>query len=115
MSEPVDLTSKVLEQIRDELRAHTTLMQEHSSILKQHSRQLGELKDEVTEVRDEVHVQNERQGVFETVLRDLAEQMVMLTRSVKVSIDSRTDVEARLAAHDSRIGALERRLASESG
>lgn len=72
---------------------------------------LRELRDGQKELRDELRASREQSDrrfeVIETTLRDLAQQMVMMTRAVKVALDSRVSNETRLDDHERRLRALE--------
>ena len=52
---------------------------------------------------------NQRFEVIETALRDVAEQLVMLSRGVKVAIEVRAGVEKRIDDHERRLAELEQR------
>lgn len=80
--EPTNLTVKFLQELRDGQKSQTE--------------ELHELRNEMREGRDRA---DQRFGIIETSLRDLAEQMVMMTRAVKVALDSRD--------HEQRVRALE--------
>jgi hypothetical protein len=93
MSEPIDLTSRVLEEIRDELRGLRGDVQSNSEILSTHTQILS------------THTQ--RMELVETTLRDLAEQIVMMTRGLKSAIEARARDDARLEDHEQRLRRLE--------
>jgi hypothetical protein len=88
--EPTDLTVRLLQELRDGQKA---------------------MRDEMRAGRDEMREGREhsdqRFEVIETTLRDLAEQMVMMTRAVKVALESRAGTEGRLDDHEKRLRALE--------
>ncbi len=46
---------------------------------------------------------------IETAIRDMAEQLVLLARGVKVAIEARERFEARVDDHEARLKALEAR------
>jgi chromosome segregation ATPase len=96
--EPTDLTIKILQEIRDEQRATRG---ELSATRTQLSDRIGHLADESRQTRE---VFTQRFEVIETALRDMAEQLVMLGRGVKVALESRS-------AGDRRVDDLERRIA----
>jgi len=52
---------------------------------------------------------NARFEVIETAIRDLAQQLVMLARGVKVAVEQRVANDERFADHERRIAELERR------
>lgn len=107
MSGPIELTSKILKEIRDELREHRGVLHEHTGVLHEHTAILREHGQELRGIRADMRVQNERMELIETTLRDLAEQIVMLTRGVKVAIESRARDDSKLEDHERRITALE--------
>ncbi len=88
--EPTNLTVKLLQELRDGQRSQTE--------------ELHELRNEMREGRARA---DQRFEIIETSLRDLAEQMVMMTRAVKVALDSRVNNETRLDDHEQRLRALE--------
>lgn len=88
--EPTDLTVRLLQELRNGQKEQTKEMQE--------------LRAEMREGREHA---DQRFEVIETTLRDLAEQMVMMTRAVKVALESRTGNESRLDDLEKRLRALE--------
>jgi hypothetical protein len=54
-------------------------------------------------------VMNQRSEVVETTLRDLASQMVLLARGVKVALETRGNVDTRLTEIEQRLEKLEKR------
>ncbi len=92
--EPTDLTVTLLRELRDGQKALRDDLREGQVAL----------RDELRESREQA---DRRFEVIETTLRDLAQQMVMLTRAVKVALDSRAGNEGRLDDHERRLRALE--------
>lgn len=90
--EPTDLTVRILQEIRDDLRG---VREEQRGT-----------REELRAMRGE-HLQ--RFELIETTLKDLAEQMVMLARGVKVALETRANVEGRLDNHEQRLKDLEKR------
>lgn len=90
--EPTDLTVRILQEIRDDVRG---LRDEQRAFREEHQA-----------FREET---NTRFEVIETTLRDLAQQLVILARGVKTAIELRGGVEARLDDHERRLTELERR------
>jgi hypothetical protein len=86
---PRDLTVEILKEIRDEMRG------------------MRAAQDGMRAAQDET---NARLGIVETTLRDLAEQMMVLGRAVKVSIEHRKGTDRALSGHERRIERLEKRL-----
>ena len=84
--EPTDLTIRILQEIRDEIRTQ------------------GDRTDKRFDQMDK------RFEVLETTLRDLAEQMVMLARGVKTALEVRGSVEKRLDDYEQRLADIEKRL-----
>lgn len=82
---PTDLTVRILRDIREEIHG---------------------LREEQREFREQSFARFE---AIESTLRDLAEQMVMLARGVKVAIDQRGKTDARIRKIERRVGALEKR------
>jgi methyl-accepting chemotaxis protein len=99
--EPADLTVRVLEEIRDDQRG----MREDLRGMREDLRASVEAQAELArEFRN-------RFEVIETTLRDLAQQMVLLARGVKVAIEQRGQVDSRFEAIEQRIAELEKRAA----
>ena len=90
--EPADLTVRILQEIREEIRG-----------LRDDQRNF---REELRDFREETATRFE---VLETTLRDLAQQLVVLARGVKVAIEQRGNVDARLDDHEQRLLELERR------
>jgi len=88
----VDLTVRILQEIRDEQRG---------------------MRADMREMRADIQAMTARADVrfevIETTLRDLAQQLVVLGRAVKVAIDDRREGTDRWEDHERRIADLERR------
>jgi hypothetical protein len=80
-----DLTVRILRDIREEVHG---------------------LREEQREFRDESFGRFE---AIERTLRDLAEQLVMLARGVKVAIEQRSKADDRIRKLERRVAALEKR------
>jgi uncharacterized coiled-coil DUF342 family protein len=97
--EPADLTVRILQEIREEIRG-----------LRDDQRNFREeivgLRADQQSFREETATRFE---VLETTLRDLAQQLVVLARGVKVAIEQHGNVDARLDDHEQRLLELERR------
>lgn len=101
--EPGDLTVRILQEIREDIRG----LREESRQSREEGREdIHGLREEMRQSRDETAARFE---VIETTLRDLAEQLVMLGRGIKVAIEQRATVESRIDDLERRVGALERR------
>lgn len=95
-----DLSVKILEQIRDDIRG-----------LREDTHAMGARLDATNAtLHSGFEMMGARFEVVETTLRDLAQQLVMLARGVKVAIDHKSANEERLSDHDRRIAEIERRL-----
>ncbi len=91
-----DLTIKILQGIRDDL----------AQSRRETNERLEAMRAESEVARRE---SNQRFEVIESSLRDVAEQLVMLSRAVKVAIKVRAGVEKRIDDHERRIADLEQR------
>lgn len=91
-----DLTIKILQGIRDDLQRSN----------RESNERLEALVSEQAAARSEA---NQRFEVIETVLRDVGEQLVMLSRGVKAAIEVRVGIEKRVDDHERRIAELEQR------
>jgi chromosome segregation ATPase len=92
--EPADLTVGVLQEIRDDQRG----MRE-------------DLRASVEAQAELAREFRNRFEVIETTLRDLAQQMVLLARGVKVAIEQRGQADSRLDGLEHRVAELEKRTA----
>jgi hypothetical protein len=101
--EPADLTVRILQEIRDDQRA---FRQEFVEALRE-LRVQGERQERALDQLTREHAA--RFEVIETTLRDLAQQLVVLGRGVKVAIDERRERLDRWDDHERRIADLERR------
>lgn len=75
-----ELTIKILQGIRDDLQRSTRENQEQSAALR-------------AEIETSRRESNQRFEVIETVLRDAAEQLGLLSRGVNAAIEVRVNIE----------------------
>ncbi|MDP3506170.1 MAG: hypothetical protein Q8S33_37875 [Myxococcales bacterium] len=102
-----DLTIKVLQGIREDLaRTNHDTNQRLDAMRTDTNERLDAMRAESEAGRRE---SNQRFEVIETALRDVAEQLVMLSRAVKVAIEVRAGVEKRIDDHERRLAELEQR------
>ena len=84
-----DLTVAILREIRDEMKATRTELKQELAATR------TELKAEISamcsDLGQRIDLTNARLEIVETTLKDLAGQMVMLTRYVKNSVDRHED------------------------
>jgi hypothetical protein len=104
--EPSDLTVRVLQEIREEIRG-----------LRQDQQGLGTRMDDrfarMDERFDAISRENAaRFEVIETTLRDLAQQLVLLARGVKAAIERRDRTDERLDDIERRLAEIEKRSAT---
>jgi len=92
VSEPADLSVRILQEIREDIRGVRDDLRKSTEEQSRASRDA-----------------NVRFEVIETALRDLAQQLVILGRGVKVAIESRGRGDDVLAEHERRIADPERR------
>lgn len=88
--ETTDLTITILKEIRDDARRHSQ-----------------EIKERFEHVDERFERADQRSEVIETTLRDLAQQMVMLSRGIKTALEVRSATDARFEDHERRLAALE--------
>ena len=92
-----NLTVSVLQEIRDEVRGLRADQQA--------------TRTELTALRSDFHDAarraDERVEVIETSLRDMAQQLVLLARGIKVAIEAKGTAEERLDVLEERVAALE--------
>jgi hypothetical protein len=71
------------------------------------------MRSEMKGMREDMQKTEERNafrfGAIEPVMKDLAEQMVMLARGVRTAIEVRENIERRVDEHETRLSALEKR------
>jgi chromosome segregation ATPase len=91
--EPDNLTIRILQEIRDEVRNASDRSEKSFAKM-----------DERFAKADQ------RFEVIETTLKDLAEQMVFLARGIKTALDNRGAVESRLSDAERRLDELEKRV-----
>jgi hypothetical protein len=95
--EPADLTVKILQDIRQEIAELRRESSEQNAALRADLHSF----ESITVARFEV---------IETTLRDLAQQLVILGRGVKVAIDDRHGTAGRFDALEQRVTELERKV-----
>ena len=95
-----DLTVKILEKIHEEIRGQR---EDHRGLVSI----VSTMSDRIETMNTTM---NARFEILETTLRDLAQQLVMLTRGVKVAIEAKAANDERLTDHERRIADLEQRL-----
>jgi chromosome segregation ATPase len=95
--EPENLTIRLLQEIRDEVRRSS----DKTEVRFEKMDQRFEKMDQRFEKMDQ------RFEVIETTLRDLAQQLVLLARGIKTALESRTGVDGRLSDVERRIALLE--------
>ena len=93
--ETSDLTLRVLQEIRDGQRETNSRLEKMS----------GETNARFEKMSGETSARFE---VLETVLRDLAQQMVMLSRGIKTALESRSEYEGRISSLEQRVDLLEK-------
>src|SRR5262245_46411408 len=107
--EPVDLTVRILQEIRDDLRGFRT---DVNGRLEQVDKRLEQVDKRLEHWEARAELADQRFIAIETALRDMAEQFVVLGRGIKVAIEDRARKEALLDDHERRIAELERRTGS---
>jgi archaellum component FlaC len=100
--EPENLTIRLLQEIRDEVRRSS----DKTEVRFEKMDQRFEKMDQRFEKMDQ------RFEIIETTLRDLAHQMVLLARGIKTALESRPEVDGRLTEVERRVSELE---AKQSG
>ena len=104
--EPTDLTVRILQEIRDDVRG---LREEQRATREEQRATREELHGTREELRTFIELATARFEVLETTQRDLAQQLVVLGRGVKVAIEQRSKTDERLDDHERRLADLERR------
>lgn len=98
--EPTDLTIRILQEIRDEIRTQGDRTDKRFEQMDRRFEQMDKRFEQM----------DTRFEVLETTLRDLAEQMVMLARGVKSALEVRANVEKRLDDYEQRLADIEKRV-----
>lgn len=98
-----DLTIKILQGIRDDLQRSN---RDSNARFEAMAADQASARAEQAAARLE---SNQRFEVIESALRDVAEQLVMLSRGVKAAIEVRAGIEKRVDDHERRIAELEQR------
>ena len=96
--EPENLTTRLLQEIRDEVRRSSDKAEIHFEKVDQRFERMDQRFEKM----------DQRFEIIETTLRDLAQQMVMLARGIKTALEHRSTVESRLDQAERRIEALEK-------
>ena len=99
-----DLTVKILEKIHEEIRGQR---EDHRGLTAAMNAGFEAMNARFETMNTTM---NARFEILETTLRDLAQQLVMLTRGVKVAIEAKGANDERLTDHERRIANLEQRL-----
>jgi chromosome segregation ATPase len=97
--EPTDLTVRILSDIRDDVRG----LREEQRATREELRVFAERTERRFEAMEA------RFEVIETTLRDLAQQLVVLARGVKVAIEQRSTTDDRLDVLERRVGEIEKK------
>jgi len=100
-----DITVEILKENREEMRGLRT---DNSSLR-------GEARESFERIDQHFVLQSQRAEVMETTLRDLAQQLVVLGRGVKVLLENRHDNDSRFTGLEKRVEALEQQLAARGG
>jgi phage shock protein A len=102
--EPTDLTVRILQDIRQEI----------AEARKDSASQGTALRSEIVGLREEIRsfetMSAARFEVIESTLRDLAQQLVVLGRAVKVAIEERRGTADRFDTLEQRVADLEKKV-----
>lgn len=96
--EPENLTLRVLQEIRDEVRRASDKTEARFEKMDQRFEKMDQRFEQA----------DQRAAVIETTLRDLSQQMVLLARGIKTALEHRGGVDARLDSVEQRLDALEK-------
>jgi predicted nucleic acid-binding Zn-ribbon protein len=109
--EPEDLTIRLLQEIRDEVRRSSDRSEVRFEKMDQRFEKMDqrfEKMDQRFEKMDQrAEKMDQRAEIIETTLRDLAQQMVMLARGIKTALDHRGTADECLAVEE-RLDVLEK-------
>lgn len=96
--EPENLTVRLLQEIRDEVRRSSDKSEIRFEKMEQHFEKIDKRFERM----------DQRFELVETTLRDLAQQMVLLARGIKTALEHRSDVDTRLDDAERRLNELEK-------
>jgi chromosome segregation ATPase len=100
-----EITTAILRQIRDELVGVRTAVQHTNERLEQTNERLDQTNERLEHLTDEVKGTNQRLTVVETVLRDVAAQVVFVGRYVKNKQDAAiADLRKRIVRLEKKVG-----------
>jgi chromosome segregation ATPase len=103
--EPENLTTRLLQEIRDEVRHSSDRAAIHFEKVDQRFEKMDQRLEKMDQRFEKM---DQRFEIIETTLRDLAQQMVMLARGIKTALEHRSTVESRMDEAERRIEALEK-------
>jgi chromosome segregation ATPase len=107
--EPENLTIRLLQEIRDEVRRSSDKTEVRFEKMDQRFEKMDQRFEKMDQRFEKV---DQRFEIIETTLRDLAHQMVLLARGIKTALESRPEVDGRLTEVERRVSELE---AKQSG
>ena len=106
--QPGDLTLKILQEMRDELRSSNGRLDAMAREQSQRFEAMAREQSQRFEAMAREHA--ERFEVIETALRDLAQQLVIIGRAVKVAMDDRRASTEQWHDLERRVTDLERKV-----
>jgi hypothetical protein len=102
--EPTDLTLKILQGIRDDLRASTEAQRATTEAHRASTEAQTAFQREVLK---RFELSDKRSAAMEAAIRDMAEKIAILARGVKVGISNRAFLLSHIEDHEKRLRALE--------
>ncbi len=90
--ETTDLTITILKEIRDDARSHSEQMKQQFERVDQRFERVDQRFERMDERFER---SDQRFEVIETSLRDLSQQLVMLSRGIKTALETRSANDAR--------------------
>ena len=103
--EPENLSIRLLQEIRDEVRRSSDRAEGHFEKMEARFEKVDQRFERVDQRFEKM---DQRFETIETTLRDLAQQMVMLARGIQTALEHRGTVDSRLDDAERRIDALEK-------
>jgi predicted nucleic acid-binding Zn-ribbon protein len=103
--EPENLTIRLLQEIRDEVRRSSDKTELRFEKMDQRFEKMDERFQKMDQRFEKM---DQRFELIETTLRDLSQQMVLLARGIKVALEHRGAVDSRLDDAERRLEALEK-------
>jgi len=102
--EPENMTIRLLQEIRDEVRRSSDKTEVRFEKMDQRFEKMDQRFEKMDQRFEKM---DQRFEIIETTLRDLSQQMVLLARGIKTALESRAGVDRRIEEVERRVTVLE--------